>query len=155
MHDHREEQRFEQALKNLRNQHLWGDLSDEKYQCERNAPERQQKLTVRPAQAPLLPNLERAAQLLKELPAFWLHPGVTDERREGLLQAGFSNITIDGKDFMCIEPKPAYTPLFATIIADQEYEYRGLDSTLTMHTLNNFAGRLIETGSVAWLRRAA
>ncbi len=29
------------------------------------------------------------------------------------------------------------------------------DSTLTMHTLNNFAGRLIDTGSVAWLLKAA
>ncbi len=29
------------------------------------------------------------------------------------------------------------------------------DSTLAMHTLNNFGSRLVETGSVAWLRRAA
>ena len=29
------------------------------------------------------------------------------------------------------------------------------DSSLTMHTLNNFACRLIDTGSVEWLQIAA
>ena len=36
-----------------------------------------------------------------------------------------------------------------------EYGFWEMESTLTMHTLNNFAGKLIDTGSVAWLLRAA
>jgi hypothetical protein len=48
--------------------------------------------------------------------ALWLHPGVMDEQREALLKEVFSRITIGGKKLMRIEPKPAYEPLFATIV---------------------------------------
>jgi hypothetical protein len=34
----------------------------------------------------IMPNLERAAQLLKDLPALWQHPGVTNKQRESLIQ---------------------------------------------------------------------
>jgi len=52
----------------------------------------------------------RAANLLEDLPALWLHTGVTHEEREALVQQVFRRITIDGKDFVDIEPKPEYAP---------------------------------------------
>ena len=63
--------------------------------------------TVKPTH---LPNLERAANFLEDLPALWLHPGVTHEDREALVRQVFRRITIDGKEFVDIEPKPEYAP---------------------------------------------
>ena len=36
-----------------------------------------------------IPNLERAAQLINDLPAFWSHDGVTNKQREALVQEVF------------------------------------------------------------------
>ena len=55
-----------------------------------------------------LPNLEHAAKFLEDLPALWLHPGVTHEEREARVREVFRRITIDGKDFVDIEPEPEY-----------------------------------------------
>ena len=118
-----ETQRLRQALDNLRKQHIWGDIADEEYRQDRAALERQLKLLERPAQPRELSNLERASQLLEDLRELWLHPGVTDEQREGLLREVFERITIDGKVLTAIEPKPAYQPLFATIITAPEFGY--------------------------------
>ena len=82
---------------------------------------------VKPRQ---LPNLERAAEFLQDLPRLWLHPGVTHEEREALVKQVFQRITIDGKDFVDIEPKPEYAPLFATKVTGQKVGYRETDSTL-------------------------
>ena len=68
---------------------------------------------VKPRQ---LPNLERAAEFLQDLPSLWLHAEVTHEEREALVRQVFQRITIDGKDFVDIEPKPEYVPLFATMV---------------------------------------
>ncbi len=116
------------ALENLRKQHLWGDLSDEKYRRERESLERQLKLVAQPAQPPQLPNLERAAKLLEDMPTFWLHPGVTHGQRESLVREVFRRITIDGKEFVSIEPQPAYVPIFAAMLTGQKVGYRVLDS---------------------------
>ena len=78
-----------------------------------------------------LPNLERAAEFLQDLPRLWLHPGVTHEEREALVKQVFQRITIDGKDFVDIEPKPEYAPLFATMVTGQKVGYRETDSTPT------------------------
>lgn len=111
-------------MENLRKQHKWGDISDEEYRSERNVLMRQLKLldaAVKPRQ---LPNLERAAEFLQDLPRLWLHPGVTHEEREALVKQVFQRITIDGKDFVDIEPKPEYAPLFATMVTEQKVGYR-------------------------------
>ena len=121
--DQNQKIRLTRALENLRKQHLWGDLSDGDYQRERDTLERQLKLVNRPSQPPQLPNLEKAARLLEELPALWLHPGVTDEQREELVREVFKRITIDGKELMSVEPQPAYVPLFASIMASQQFGY--------------------------------
>ena len=74
-----------------------------------------------------LPNLERAAEFLQDLPSLWLHAGVTHEEREALVKQVFQRITIDGKDFVDIEPKPEYAPLFATMVTAQKVGYREMD----------------------------
>ena len=78
---------------------------------------------------PYLPNLDRAAQFLDELPKLWSHPGVTDEQRESLVREVFKRITIDGKEFVDIEPKPTYVSLFATLFTGQKVGYHALDPT--------------------------
>ena len=107
---------------------------------------------VKPRQ---LPNPERAAEFLQNLPGLWLHPGVTHEDREALVKQVFQRITIDGKDFVDIEPKPEYAPLFATIATGQKVGYRETDSTLARHQLTFYHPPLTDTNSVAWLVKAA
>jgi hypothetical protein len=108
-------QKIERALENLRKQHMWGDLTDDEYRQERIALERQIKLVSPPPQPRHLPNLERAAELLKSLPALWSHSGVKDEQRESLVREVFVQITIDGDKLVSVEPKVNYAPLFATL----------------------------------------
>ena len=120
-------ERLRRALENLRKQHKWGDISDEEYRAERSVLVRQLKLlddAVKPRQ---LPNLERAAEFLQDLPSLWLHAGVTHEEREALVKQVFQRITIDGKEFVDIEPKPEYAPLFATMVTAQKVGYQELE----------------------------
>lgn len=69
--------RITRALNNLRKQHLWGDILDEEYRRERAALGLQLKMATPKACHPNLPNLERSAQLLNDLPTLWSYPGVT------------------------------------------------------------------------------
>ena len=126
--DQSQQDRLQRALENLRKQHKWGDLSDQEYRRERDTLMRQLKLLGRPSTLPKIPNLESAASLLEDLPKLWLHSGVTHEQRELLVREVFHCITIDGKEFVSIEPQAAYAPLFATMIAGQEFGYRVLKS---------------------------
>ena len=123
--DERDVGRVQRALENLRKQHLWGDLPDDEYRRERAALERQLNLARPPARDLQLPNLERAAQLLGDLPGLWLHPGVSHEQRESLVREVFKRITIDGRKFVAIEPQPVYVPLFGTMLLDPKVGYRG------------------------------
>jgi hypothetical protein len=123
-----------QAIENLRKQHLWGDISDENYRRERGALERQLKLLAKPAQTAELPNLERATLLLEDLPSLWQHKGVTHQQREALVQEVFRSITIDGKDFVSVEPNPAYIPLFAAVLTGQKLGYCALKPPLSSRT---------------------
>jgi len=122
--------RIQKALENLRKQHLWGDLSDKAYRQERAALERQMKLVSPLTQSRNLPNLQRAAELLENMPALWSHSGVTDEQRESFLREVFAQITIDGKQITAIEPKSSYTPLFATMALNPESGYCKTDSSV-------------------------
>ena len=81
---------------------------------------RQLKVHTTSAEPTHLPNLERSAKFLEDLPVLWLHPGVTHEELEALVRQVFRRITIDGKDFVDIEPKPVYAPLFATMATAQK-----------------------------------
>ncbi len=120
-------QRLQSALKNLRKQHIWGDLSDEAYQQERITLERQLKLVTPSHRPSKLPNLGRAAGLLNDLSTLWSHPGVTHEQRETLVREVFTRVTIDGKILKAIEPKPAYAPLFASIVTREGSGYHALE----------------------------
>ena len=91
-HDQSQQDRWQRALDNLRKQHKWGDISDQEYRRERDPLMRQLKLADRPQALPKLPNLERAASLLEDLPTLWLHPGVTHEQRESLAREVFRRI---------------------------------------------------------------
>ena len=123
--DHKPEQeRSERALQNIRKQHQWGHISDDDYLRDRAAIERQLKALLDDARPQELPNLERAAAFLNDLPALWAHPGVGDQQREELLREVFTKITIDGKTFTAIEPKPVYIPLFAVMASAQKVDYQ-------------------------------
>jgi hypothetical protein len=116
-------ERLRRALENLRKQHQCGDISDDECRRERGIIMSQLKVhtstTVMPTH---LPKLERAANFLEDLPALWLHPGEAHEEREALVRQVFLRITIDGKEFVDIEPNAPYAPLFASIVTSEELE---------------------------------
>ena len=152
--------RLQQALENLRKQHQWGDISDQVYRQERATLERQVKLVAPRPQPRTLPNLDRAAELLGSMPALWSHPGVTDEQRERAMQEVFSHIDIVGKQITSIEPKSAYTPLFATMAIHPKSGYcktepRPPPPQATHRTSNCLFVQPRRNSTVGWLQRAA
>ena len=89
-----------------------------------------------------VPNLERAAELLNALSTLWSNPGVTLEKQESLVREVFTRVTIDGKMFTPIEPKPVYAPLFASMVVNEGYGYRALEPSPTT-TFNNLGTRIV------------
>ncbi len=108
---------MERALVNLRKQHLWGDLTDDEYKAERQSLQRQLKAFTAPPAPVHLPNLERAATLLNDLPAMWVHPGTNDRQRESLVQELLERATVSGTSLVGVQPRLAYQPLFGYIMA--------------------------------------
>jgi DNA invertase Pin-like site-specific DNA recombinase len=108
-----EVKRIESAMANLRKQHLWGVITDEEFRTEHVSLERQ-KRALEAARAPLMsPNLDRAAQLLSDLPALWQHPGVTPEQRRELAREVFEEVRLREGRLAAVKPRPEYAPLFA------------------------------------------
>ncbi|MFC2021199.1 hypothetical protein ACFLU1_05380 [Chloroflexota bacterium] len=70
-------ERLSKVLENLRKQHLWNDISDVDYRRERVDLERQIKALTPNTTHVEMPDMERAVQLLNEMPVLWQHPGVT------------------------------------------------------------------------------
>ncbi len=93
----------------------------------RSTLERQIKLVTSSARPFVMPNLEKAADFLRDLPALWSHPGITHQQRESLVKEVFSGITIEGRSLVSVEPKPPYVPLFAVIVVDQGFGYRAFE----------------------------
>ncbi len=120
-----EKVRLERALLNLRKQHLWGDITDAEYRQDKNELERQLNAIAPAIKHAQLPNLERAAYLLTELPALWEHPGVSDKQRETLIREMFQEVRIRGHHLVAIKPKPEYQPLFAYIVTGGVRKCRG------------------------------
>ena len=83
--DQMQRARLERALENLRKQHLWGDVDDQDYQQQRTELERSLKAVNASVGPRSLPDLERAAELLGDLPKLWEHPGVDDRQRETII----------------------------------------------------------------------
>ena len=61
--------------------------------------------------------------------------------RPGLVRQVFLRITIDGKEFVDIEPKPEYAALFATMVTAQKVGYQELESPPSLRPLG-YLGQL-------------
>ena len=123
--DAEQTKRLDRALGNLRKQHLWSDITDEEYRDQRHRIESQLR-SLAPRQPVLhLPNLERGAQLLQDLPALWVHDGVSDQQREEFVGELFATASINGNTLVALEPKLQYGPLFAYLVADGVRKCRG------------------------------
>jgi len=66
-------ERLRRALEELRKQPRWG-ISDDEYCRDREILMRQLRVHTTTGQPIHLPNLERSANFLEDLPALWLHP---------------------------------------------------------------------------------
>ena len=84
-----ETKRIQSAIANLRKQHLWSAIDDDGFKEEFQALERQRKSLAPMPQPHVMPNMERAAELLQNLPALWQHPGTTPEQRRELVREVF------------------------------------------------------------------
>ena len=97
---------------------MWGDIDDDEYRQERIPLERQLKLAA-PTHRPFkVPKLEKTTELLNDLSTLWSNPRVILEQQEALFREVFTRVTIDGKMFTSIEPKPVYTPLFVSMVVN-------------------------------------
>ena len=105
--------RVESALANLRKQHLWGAVSDEEFKREFQALEGQKKTLASDPVRDVAPNLERAAELLGNLPKLWHHPGVALEQRRDLTREVFEELRLREGTLVAVRPRPVYAPLFA------------------------------------------
>ena len=105
--------RIDGALANLRKQHLWGAVSDEEFQSEYQSLKRQRSALEPKPSSLKTPDLERAVQLLRDLPALWQHPGVTPEQRRDLVSEVFERIRLREGELSAVQPRPQYAPLFA------------------------------------------
>jgi len=68
---------------------------------------------MRPQSVLEIPDLERAAQLLRDLPALRQHNAVTPEQRRELVREVFHEIRLREGQLSAVEPSPQYAPLFA------------------------------------------
>ena len=112
--DHKLEiKRIDAALANLRKQHLWSVISDQEFKSEYQALERQKRGLEPTRKIRSTPNLDRAAELLNNLPALWEHPGVTQNQRRDLAREVFDEIRIREGKLVAVKPRSEYAPLFA------------------------------------------
>ncbi|MDA1128574.1 MAG: hypothetical protein O2913_07745 [Chloroflexi bacterium] len=105
--------RIDAAMANLRKQHLWSAIGDREFKSEYQRLQRQRRaLEPRPL-VQSTPNLDRAAELLQNLPALWEHPGVTQDQRRDLAREVFDEIRLREGRLVAVKPHPEYAPLFA------------------------------------------
>jgi len=108
-----DQRRIEGAMSNLRKQHLWGAISDDGFKTEYQILQRQLKALIPPATPKMTPNIDRAAELLRNLPALWQHPGVSREQRREMVREVFQEIRLREGKLVAVTPNPNYAPLFA------------------------------------------
>ena len=65
-------------------------------------------------------DLDRAAELLCDLPTLWEHPGVTQDQRRELIREVFEEIRLRNGKLVAIKPRAEYVPLFAYSIWNQD-----------------------------------
>ena len=101
------------ALANLRKQHLRGPASDEESQVEYQSLKRQLSILEPRPSSPGTPDLERAAQLMRDLPVVWQYPGLTPKQCRELVREVFKEIRLREGELSAVQPRPLYAPLFA------------------------------------------
>ena len=123
--------RTEAAITNLRKQHMWGAIADSEFGQEFQQLDRQKKVLQKKQESRLVhtPNLDRSAELLKDLPALWAHPGVDDRQRRELVREAFEEVVLRGHDLISVTPKPQYAPLFAYVLWKQQEFMSGVGVT--------------------------
>lgn len=87
------------------------------------------------------PNLDSAAQLLRDLLALWTHPGVSDAQRRELVREVFQEVRLNGREITAVMPRPTYAPLFAYALGGKCCGWRIFKWTWTEATHNNPAIR--------------
>ncbi len=108
-----EVKRIENAMANLRKQHLWGVITDDEFRGEYISLEGQKK-PLEASKLPIMtPSLDRADQLLKDLPTLRQHPVVTPEQRRKLAREVFEEIQLKEGKLAAVKQRPEYAPLFA------------------------------------------
>ena len=117
--------RVESAMANLRKQHLWDVIADDDFKAEYQALQRQLRTLEPKLSQRSIPNLDRAAELLQDLPALYEHPGVTQEQRRDLAREVFDEIRIREGKLVAVQPRPDYAPLFAYSIWKENQEVGG------------------------------
>jgi len=117
--------RLEAAMTNLKKQHQWGALADEEFQAEFESLSRQKRVLETPRVPAQLPNLERAAQLLTDLPALWEHPGVSPKQRREMAREVFQELRIREGRLVAVMPRPQHSLLFAYSIWRQQCDVGG------------------------------
>ena len=105
--------RLEAASANLRKQHLWNVIWDEEFKTANRDLQRQKRALEPKPSVRSTPNPDRAAELLRDLPALWEHPGVTPEQRRDLAREVFEEIRIRHGKLVAVKPHLQYAPLFA------------------------------------------
>ena len=63
-------------------------------------------------------DIERAAELLDDMPSLWAHSGVTNAQRQQLVREIFESVRVEGNYLLGVEPKAAYRPLFAQMLSE-------------------------------------
>ena len=103
------------AMGNLRKQHLWGIIDDRQFKKEFQLLERQLRPLISQRKPVNTPNLDRAAEILMDLPSLWSHPGVNNEQKKDLLKEVFEDIRLKDRRITSVTPRPVYKPLFASM----------------------------------------
>ena len=100
-------------MANLRKQHVWGVMSDRDFKSEHQSLQRQRRVLEPSLSERSTPYLDRAAELLRDLPALWERPRVTQEQRRYLAREAFEEIRIRDRKLVAVRPQPEYVPHFA------------------------------------------
>ena len=120
--------RIEGAMAHLRKQHLWGVIADEEFKKQYQDLEGQKKALITTKISTVTPNLDRAAALLRSMPALWQHPGVTPEQRRELAREVFQELRLREGRLVGAKPRAQYAPLFAYSVWAQQV-LRGVRSS--------------------------
>lgn len=66
---------------------------------------------------------------MRNLPALWEHPGVTQDQRRELAQEIFDEVRIRRGALVAVKPRPEYAPLFAYSLWIENVDVGGNRST--------------------------